>query len=111
MVVEDDRKCLREMADLLREGATMLSQSCPVCNVPLFRLKSGEIICPSCKRRVVVLREGEAEGELEVGVNVRLRGVLSRKLAEVLRKIEEVDDEDRLMRLLELVKRIRELLR
>jgi len=114
LVVEDDRKRLREMADLLREGATMLAQSCPVCNVPLFRLKSGEVICPSCKRRVVVLKEGEDVGGgrgVGVGVDVRLREVLSRKLAEVIGRIEEVEDEDRLLKLLELARRINELLR
>ncbi|MEN3059018.1 MAG: Sjogren's syndrome/scleroderma autoantigen 1 family protein, partial [Candidatus Methanosuratincola petrocarbonis] len=44
---------VKRMADLLREGATMLSQACPECKTPLFRLSSGEVICPGCNKRVV----------------------------------------------------------
>ncbi|KYH38650.1 MAG: hypothetical protein AYL28_003030 [Candidatus Bathyarchaeota archaeon B23] len=51
----------KEMAKLLRSGATMLSYNCPECGSPLFRLKSGEIWCARCQRRVVILREGEDE--------------------------------------------------
>lgn len=110
--LEDDRRRLREMADLLRDGATMLSQSCPFCNVPLFRLKSGDIICPSCKRRAVILREGEeVSSEVVVAIGARLREVLSRKLAEIVERIEEVKDEDRLLKLLELARRIYEFLK
>ncbi|MCD6480260.1 hypothetical protein J7L65_05695 [Candidatus Bathyarchaeota archaeon] len=51
----------REMAKLLRSGATMLSYNCPECGSPLFRLKSGEIWCARCQKRVIILREGEDE--------------------------------------------------
>ena len=39
----------------------MLSYSCPECGSPLFRLKSGEIWCARCQKRVIILREGEDE--------------------------------------------------
>ena len=51
---------MKQMADLLRSGATMLSYSCPECASPLFRLKTGEIWCAKCDRRVVIVPEGEA---------------------------------------------------
>jgi len=50
---------LKRMADMLKQGATMLDLQCPVCSSPLFRLRSGEIWCVNCQKRVVVVREGE----------------------------------------------------
>lgn len=52
---------IKKMSDLLRSGATMLSQYCPDCKTPLFRLPSGETICPSCNRRVVFAKGTEVE--------------------------------------------------
>ena len=43
---------VRRMADLLKSGATMLSDTCPVCGSPLFRVK-GEVFCAKCNKPVV----------------------------------------------------------
>src|SRR5215472_9911220 len=43
---------VRRMADLLKSGATMLSDICPECGTPLFKLK-GETFCAKCNRPVV----------------------------------------------------------
>lgn len=51
----------KEMAEMLRSGAKMLSYNCPECGSPLFQLKSGEIWCASCKRRVVIVPESMDE--------------------------------------------------
>jgi len=50
---------MKEMADMLRQGAKMLSTSCPECGTPLFQLKSGEIFCPHEKREVKIIKDGE----------------------------------------------------
>lgn len=50
---------MKEMADMLRQGAKMLSATCPECGAPLFQLKTGEIFCPREKREVKLVREGE----------------------------------------------------
>ena len=52
-------KGLKDMAELLRTGAKMLDKSCPECSSPLFQLKSGEIWCGNCQRRVVIVQEGK----------------------------------------------------
>jgi len=39
----------------------MLPQACPDCKTPIFKLKSGEIICPCCNRPVVFAKFTEAE--------------------------------------------------
>ena len=46
------------MADLLKSGAQMLQDHCPVCNSLLFKVK-GEVRCPKCNKRVVTVKEGE----------------------------------------------------
>lgn len=43
------------MADLLKSGATMLSDICPECGSPLFRIK-GEVFCAKCNKPVVYTR-------------------------------------------------------
>jgi len=52
---------MKEMAEMLRKGAKMLSYNCPECGSPLFQLKSGEIWCAKCQRRVVIVAEDEDE--------------------------------------------------
>ena len=58
-----DSKNIKKMADLLRQGATLTEHSCPACSSPLFKLRSGELWCASCQKRVIIVREGEAEPE------------------------------------------------
>jgi len=36
----------------------MLSENCPDCKVPLFRLK-GEVLCPNCGRKVLLVKSDE----------------------------------------------------
>lgn len=43
---------VKRMADLLKTGATMLSDVCPECRSPLFKVK-GEIFCAKCNKPVV----------------------------------------------------------
>jgi UPF0148 protein len=51
---------MKEMAEMLRQGAKMLSTTCPECGAPLFQLKTGEIFCPREKREVKMVKEGES---------------------------------------------------
>jgi len=54
---EEDKKSdrVRAMADLLRSGATLTDLSCPVCASPIFRLKSGDLWCAQCRKKVIVV--------------------------------------------------------
>jgi UPF0148 protein len=61
--VTKDTKTIKKMADLLRQGATLTEYSCPACSSPLFKLRSGDLWCASCQKRVIIVREGEAEPE------------------------------------------------
>lgn len=46
---------VKRMAELLKSGATMLSDICPECSSPLFRIK-GEVFCAKCNKPVVYAR-------------------------------------------------------
>jgi UPF0148 protein len=46
---------VKRMADLLKSGATMLSDVCPECGSPLFKVK-GDIFCAKCNKPVVYAR-------------------------------------------------------
>ena len=46
---------VKRMADLLKSGATMLSDVCPNCGSPLFKVKS-DIFCAKCNKPVVYAR-------------------------------------------------------
>ncbi len=46
---------VKRMSDLLKSGATMLSDICPNCGSPLFKVK-GDVFCAKCNRPVVYQR-------------------------------------------------------
>ena len=54
---------VKKMAELLKSGATMLSETCPECGTPLFR-KGRETFCPKCNRPVVIVESAEQETRL-----------------------------------------------
>jgi UPF0148 protein len=54
---------VKKMAELLKSGATMLSETCPECGTPLFR-KGKETTCPKCGKQVVIIQSAEQETQL-----------------------------------------------
>ncbi|MEM1530522.1 MAG: Sjogren's syndrome/scleroderma autoantigen 1 family protein [Candidatus Bathyarchaeia archaeon] len=77
---------VRLMADMLRSGATLTDLSCPACASPIFRLKSGELWCAQCQKKVVVVKEEEEAREIEV------LSALSQTESTLLTKIWEVNE-------------------
>ncbi|MEM0365975.1 MAG: Sjogren's syndrome/scleroderma autoantigen 1 family protein [Acidilobaceae archaeon] len=65
-----DPEIVKRMARLIAEGASMLSETCPICGLPLFKLKTGETVCPAHGRVWIVTSEAEAE-EIEVDYVLR----------------------------------------
>lgn len=61
---EQSNKNVKKMAELLRSGNTMLNRSCPVCNTPIFRNKEGELFCPSCNRKVMIVDDDSKTKEM-----------------------------------------------
>ena len=54
---------IRKMSNALLSGATMLAESCPKCNAPLFRFPDGSIKCVACGW----VPEGKTEKERDLG--------------------------------------------
>jgi len=84
--LSDKNEKIRSMADLLRSGATLTDLSCPACSSPLFRLKSEELWCANCQKKVIVVKEDE---QIEA-----TRGIFSLSIVEstLLAKIQEVNE-------------------
>lgn len=97
---------VKKAADLLRQGAVMLGESCPVCGLPLFKLKNGEVVCPDHGRVFIVRDEDEASA---VKRRASLEEIQDRSLEMALkysRRIEEDPDAvNTVIRLLEVVER------
>jgi len=51
---------VKKMAELLKSGATMLSETCPECGTPLFR-RGKETFCAKCDKPVVIIQSAEQE--------------------------------------------------
>ena len=75
---------VRKMAELMRSGATMLDKSCPLCGAPLFKLRSGEIICPIHGPVRIVKSESEAVEILADAVLDELEDFAARRIHEIL---------------------------
>lgn len=88
---------VKRMADLLRAGATMLSEICPDDKVPIFKLTTGELICPVCNRKVILVKSAEAEAEAErstaeSAVSSELEDVLMTKITDLKEKMARSED-------------------
>ncbi|MCW4051353.1 MAG: hypothetical protein NWE89_16650 [Candidatus Bathyarchaeota archaeon] len=81
---------LKEIALLLRKGATMLSEICPDCDTPLFKLRNGDIICPMCNKQVKFVKaDTDTEAMARQG---SLEATLNKKIADVQAMLEKETD-------------------
>ena len=67
----NEKEAMRRMKELLKEGAIMLSETCPICGLPLFKLKNGDIICPIHGKVYIVSSDEEAR-EIEISEIIKL---------------------------------------
>jgi UPF0148 protein len=87
------------MADLLRQGSTLTELACPACASPLFRLKSGELWCGKCEKKVVVVREGEEPKLIRSAALENLEATLLAKVEEIQTKMQHEQNPEELQRL------------
>ena len=99
------QKALKKMAELLRSGATMLKESCPICGLPLFKLKSGEVVCPIHGPIKVVSSEAEAISAVTESVLNSLEKIISRKINDIIMEVAQGNED-----LLDYAKYLRELI-
>lgn len=99
----------KKMISLLRAGATMLAESCPLDGLPLFRLKTGEVVCPLHGRVFIVSSESEAE-EVEIDYIVsKIALHAARKAYQALSSNGDPDDIRVWLAVLEAAERVRSL--
>jgi UPF0148 protein len=95
-----ESKDIRAMADLLRQGATLTEHSCPACCSPLFKLRSGDIWCTSCQKRVIFVKEGEPEPEAtDPTFFSNLESTILAKILEIEKELMEEKDTEKLQNL------------
>ncbi len=100
----EDTEKIKRMADLFRSGATMLAETCPACHSPLFDV-GGKIYCAGCDRNVVILKPGESEEALYVQEEFGDMGAqITAKIREIIFKISEEKDLDKLKALFSCLK-------
>lgn len=108
-------KQIQEMSKLLLSGATLLSDSCPDCKVPLFR-KGDVIFCSSCGRKAVyATSDAEAEQIVQatdLGKTLDdLQSVLHGKLEHLLTTLSQEEDLNAIKQVLEVIDTLLGLLR
>ena len=90
-------KNIKIMADLLKQGATLTEHACPACSTPIFKLKSGDLWCASCQKRVIILKEGEPEPEAsEAPAFSSLESTILGKIQEIEKQLAEETDSKKL---------------
>jgi len=98
---------IRSMADLLRSGATLTSLSCPVCASPLFKMKSGELWCAQCQKRVIVVKEdGEITEALTIPLLDNLESTLITKIGELNERMKDEIEINNLLKIGEVLSKM-----
>ncbi len=84
------------MAELLKKGAKMLPEICPICKSPLFE-QNGKTWCPNCKREVIFLKKERKGYSKDLGVFFSLKKNLLGKISsysDLLSKLGEEEKEE-----------------
>ncbi|MEM2321437.1 MAG: Sjogren's syndrome/scleroderma autoantigen 1 family protein [Candidatus Bathyarchaeia archaeon] len=88
------------MVDLLKSGAVLTDLSCPVCASPLFRLKSGEIWCAQCQKKVIIVKEEEEAREVEALATLsQAETTIAMKIWEINERLRVEDDPEEIRKL------------
>jgi UPF0148 protein len=101
---------ITRMSTLLLSGATMLADSCPDCNVPLFK-KDNDIFCPNCNRKAIYVKSDDEIKQIEHKQSysetvLLLQDVLNGKLnflGQNLASCETLDEMKHILQLMELI--------
>jgi UPF0148 protein len=106
----DREEAVKKMAELLRSGATMLAETCPICGSPLFKLRSGEIICPIHGKVYVVSRDEDISKISAENVLSRLEHLASIKIDNLMKRLsieEDIETIEMISRWLDILLKIR----
>jgi len=78
----------------------MTDLACPACASPLFRLKSGDLWCAKCQKKVIVVKEGEEPTKITGSMVLdSLEVTLLAKVQEIQNKMQHEEDAEELQKL------------
>lgn len=114
---------IKTMANLLREGATMLDISCPNCDNILFKLKDGNMFCPNCKQYVVreedIKEKSENNDVNSIKTQVESpdthknfnfeRKIIKNKISNLIKELESEDSDVKMELLVNMIDRLVEI--
>jgi UPF0148 protein len=105
---------IKKGAELLTQGAAMLSESCPICNSPLFKLKNGDVVCP-VHGKIYLVKTDEEEKKVKKDIILSsTEDELINNLNYMLKKLKDnPEDSDIMMqiiRYLDAIERLRRIL-
>lgn len=95
-----EEQYIKRMADLLRQGQTLTELACPVCASPLFKLKSGELWCARCEKKVIVVKEETELAKVTSALSLEtLEATLLAKIQEIQEKMQRETNVEELQKL------------
>jgi len=98
--LSQEEKHIKRMADLLRQGATLTELACPACASPLFRLRSGDLWCAKCEKKVIIVKEGEDPSKITGSIVLEnLEATLLAKVQEIQNKMQHEQNMEELQKL------------
>jgi len=95
-----EEKHIKRMVDQLRQGSTLTDLACPACSSPLFKLKSGDLWCAKCEKKVIVVKEGEEPTKITSHILMdTLEATLLTKVQEIQNKMQHEEKMEELQKL------------
>jgi UPF0148 protein len=74
--------------------------ACPACSSPLFKLKSGDLWCAKCEKKVIILKEGEDLTKITSHMVLdTLEATLLTKVQEIQNKMQHEENIEELQKL------------
>ena len=94
-----DSEVVKKMAEYIKAGAALTSYTCPACGTPLLKLKTGEIYCVNCGKRVYVVKSDIEERGVVTGIVLEeLRNTITSLLSNLVEVLKrgDVDTSERI---------------
>jgi UPF0148 protein len=95
-----EEKHINRMVDQLRQGSTLTDLACPACSSPLFKLKTGDLWCAKCEKKVIIVKEGEEPTKITSHIFMdTLEATLLTKVQEIQNKMQHEERIEELQKL------------
>ncbi|MEM3549926.1 MAG: Sjogren's syndrome/scleroderma autoantigen 1 family protein [Candidatus Bathyarchaeia archaeon] len=97
---EGEDQYIKRMADMLRQGHTLTDLACPACASPIFKLKSGELWCGRCDKKVILVKEDEEISKVTSAMALEtLESALMKKIQDIQNKMQREENPEELQKL------------